>query len=63
MKTTTKKGVIRTAQRAVNALKDLHEDAHTVNETRDTARGFLNLFDSITQIERFINYLQNNPQP
>ena len=54
MKATTKQGVIRTAQRAANALKDLHEDAHTVSETRDAARGFLNLIETVEQIEKFI---------
>lgn len=60
MKAKTKKGVIRTAERAINALKDLHEDAHSVNETRDAGRGFLNLFETVERLEKFVSYLKAN---
>lgn len=54
-KAKTTAGVIRVAERAANALKDLYEDAHTVTSTRDAARGYLQgLPGMVEEIEKFI---------
>jgi hypothetical protein len=54
-KATTKAGVIRAANRAAIALKDLFEDAHSVAETRDAARGYLqtSIIEAVNKIEAF----------
>lgn len=59
MKAKDKKGVVRTAKRAIAALMDLHEDSHSVAETRDAARGYLLLMGVVCDIENFIKQIES----